>query len=594
MTTPLPAAPVPRPVRRSVVGRLKDRIPLRVRHYWKLLTVCVAFLTVLTLGFGSDRIRPYVSSHSDESGDAVTVDLAGRQDLFDATTGHSISLTFRDADYQRMLDEYFANGEKEYVEADLMIDGTAVPSVGIRLKGNSTLMGLTRNGEARQNRSGDRPEGAPNGGDRAGGPPAGGGFPGGGFPGGDFPGGDLPAGAGPGGGGPGGGGPGGRASLAAEEPEDLPWLISFDEFVEGRRYQGHQEIAVRVAGMGGGANVLNEALALSLFETAGEPAQRYTYSSFTVNDRPTVARLVVEHPDEHFADQFDSPGVLYKSLSTSRFEYQGEDPVEYQDDFNQINKKGSQDLQPVINLIKWVTEASDEEFAAHLADYVDVQSFARYVAMQNLLLNFDDMAGPGRNYYLWYDLDTKKFSVISWDHNLAFSGSATQGPHDSGSMGGMRGGMGRPGGGATTGQGTGQTPQQPSASASATPPAGQQAGQGNEGAAGPTGAAPPGADGAAGPGADGQRNGFNMGHKLKERFLASDAFTEVYENAYRELYQQLYGSGRALEIIDAVSGVLATVEGYQAEAGATEAEQLRTLVQQRTESLAKNEVITKG
>ncbi|GAB3146122.1 CotH kinase family protein [Micromonospora sonneratiae] len=564
-----------------MIRRLKHRVPVRLRHYWKLLVVCVAFLTVLTLVFGSGRVRPYVTSASDATGDEVTIDIAGGRDLFDASTAHSISLTFRDSDYQRMLDSYFDDGEKVYVEADLVVDGTAVPSVGIRLKGNSTLMGLTRDGKSRQSQGGAGP---------GGGRPGGGVRPEGGMPDGQPPGGNPPdgqpqtgdqpqTGGGPAGGGqrPGSGGPG-RASLAAEEPEDLPWLISFDEFVEGRRYQGHQEIAVRVGGMGGGSTVLNEALALSLIDLAGEPAQRYAYSSFSVNDRPTTARLIVEHPDEHFADEFESPGVLYKSLSTSRFEYQGEDPVDYQDDFKQINKKGSQDLQPVINLIKWVTEASDEEFAARLADHVDVASFARYVALQNLLLNFDDMAGPGRNYYLWYDLGTKKFSVISWDHNLAFSGSATRGPHDAGTMGGPGGVGGPPGGmGAPPGGGAEQQP------ATGTPP---QFPQGTMPGAGD--------DGAARPGGQGRQNGPMMGHELKERFLENSAFTEVYEDAYRELYQQLYGSGRALSVIDEVAAVLATVDGYQAETVAAEVKQMQTLIQQRTESLAGHEVITKG
>ena len=94
-------------------------------------------------------------------------------------------------------------------------------------------------------------------------------------------------------------------------------------------------------------------------------------------------------------------GVLYKSLASSQFRCQGGDQTEYVDDFKQINKTGSLDRQPVIDLIKWVEEASDQEFADGSADRLDVQSFARYVALQNLLLNFDDMAGPGANYYLW-------------------------------------------------------------------------------------------------------------------------------------------------------------------------------------------------
>jgi spore coat protein CotH len=227
-------------------------------------------------------------------------------------------------------------------------------------------------------------------------------------------------------------------ALKAEQPETLPWLISFDTFVDGRRFQGHKEIAVRVAGMGGGSAVLNEALALDLLRSSGEVSQRYAYSSFTVNDRPTTARLLVEHPDGHFAEQFDRPGALYKALSTSQFTDQGDDPVDYQDDFKQVTGKGSWDLQPVIDLIRWVNTAGDAEFDQHLDDHVDVASFARYVALQNLLLNFDDMAGPGRNYYLWLDAGTGRFSVVAWDHNLTFSGAADQGPYDGGRMGGGR------------------------------------------------------------------------------------------------------------------------------------------------------------
>ncbi|WP_229400668.1 CotH kinase family protein [Micromonospora okii] len=555
---------------------LRRRLPVRVRQNWKLLTTCTAFLAVLTLVFGTVGVRPYVTSTSDTGADPVTVDVAGTTDLFDATVAHSVRVTFRDADYERMLDAYWKEGEKEYVEADVTIDGVTLPSVGIRLKGNSTLAALTWKGESRPRRGGD-PRGP-------GGPPPGD-FPPGGFPPGDPPPGNFPGGGRPqtggdtgapqqGGAGFPGGGPGGgmtRAGLKAEEPETLPWLISFDEFVDGRRYQGHREVAVRVSGMGGGSTVLNEALSLSLLADVGEAAQRYAYSSFTVNDRPTTARLLVEHPDEHFADRMDGSGVLYKSLATGSFTDQGDDQTAYQDDFKQITMRGSQDLQPVINLIRWVDSASDEEFDAGLAERVDVESFARYVAMQNLLLNFDDMAGPGKNYYLWYDLGTKKFSVLAWDHNLTFSGSATQGPHDSGGFGGPGGGT-RPGGA--------QLPE------GMQPPAGVPL---PDGVQPPGGAATEQEDGDAERGRPG--GGRMGGHKLKERFLASDAFTEAYENAYRELYRQVYGSGGAGRSLDAITAVLKTVDGADATAVDSDVDRLRTLVQQRTESLRSNEVI---
>lgn len=85
-------------------------------------------------------------------------------------------------------------------------------------------------------------------------------------------------------------------------------------------------------------------------------------------------------------------------------------------------------------------------FDAHLADHVDVESLARYVALHNLLVDFDEIAGPGNNGFYWYDLTTGRFQVVSWDLNLAFS-SSDAGPFDAiGMFGG--GGFGAPPGGA--------------------------------------------------------------------------------------------------------------------------------------------------
>nr|BFE59428.1 CotH kinase family protein [Dactylosporangium thailandense] len=527
-----------------MLRRLRYRIPVRVRHYWKLLAVCAAVVAVLATVLSTVRVAPLVTSTSDENGDQVTQNVRGTRDLFDATVAHSMTITFRDADYQRLLDSFWNEGEKEFLEADLTIDGTVVAGVGIRLKGNSTLAGLTRGGAS-------RPGGFGAGGRGPGGQAPGGGDPGGGGPGGGGPAGGGPGGFGPGGGGPGGGGRGGfGAALKAEEPETLPWLIRFDEFVSGRRYQGHREIAVRVGGMGGGTTVLNEAVSLSLLAGAGQTAQRYAYTSFTVNGRPTTARLVVEHPDEHFAEAVGGSGVLYKSLATSQFTDQGDDPTSYADDFKQITKKGSQDLQPVIDLVRWVNTADDQQFDAKLGERLDVESFARYTAAQNLLLNSDDMAGPGRNYYLWYDLRTKRFTVIGWDYNLAFSGRADQDPAASVSMGGMFAG-----------------------GADGMPPAGFQPPDGFQP---PAGMRPQGGGGFGGLG----------GNKLKERFLASAAFKPVYQKAYRELYQKMYGSGAALAAVDTISGVLATAGGYDRQKTDADADELRTLIRQRTEYLA--------
>ncbi|WP_228033798.1 CotH kinase family protein [Streptomyces spongiae] len=237
-------------------------------------------------------------------------------------------------------------------------------------------------------------------------------------------------------------------SLSADKPQELPWLIKIDEYVEGRAYQGHQQFSLRP---GSDENLpLNEAVSLELLDSSDQNGLRYGVSTVTVNNGEAATRLFMENPDKGYVQHtLGDNGVLYKSYASSSFAYEGDDPTAYEDSFKQVTKKRSQNLQPVIDLIKWVETASDEEFAEDLEEHLDVESFAKYAATQNLLLNFDDMSGPGRNYYLWYDLDTKKFTVLGWDFNATFSGSTDAGPEDEISMGGMGGadGMEMPEGG---------------------------------------------------------------------------------------------------------------------------------------------------
>src|SRR5699024_1654313 len=363
-------------------------------------------------------------------------------ELFDATT-HSIDITFDQAEYEEMLSTFRKDGEKEYIHADITIDGTLIEDVGLRLKGNSTLQSLRGNSMG------------------------------------------------------GGMGPGGMTQLSEDNPEELPWLISFDEYEEGRAYQGMTEIALRPAASGSDV-AINEALALELTAESGQVTQDYTFSSVTVNGGENAARIVVDTPDEQWANALGS-GVLYKARADGSLDYVGDDPTDYEDSFKQINAEGAYDLQPVMTLMKFLNESTDEEFVEELDDYVDTESFAKYLATQEILSNNDAMDGPGNNNYLWYDTTEKQFTVLSWDLNMALSGM----------IGG--GGM-KP----NTDTGT-EMPEPP--------------------------------EGIEMPGGDMHGGGSGSGI-LKERFLDNEEFYVMYEQAYAELYEQLIASGYAEETLD--------------------------------------------
>ncbi|MGW5093773.1 CotH kinase family protein [Streptomyces nodosus] len=525
--------------------RSRDRLPLRLRHHWKPVATLGLGLAAMVYFLGDARISPYVTSSSRVEADGITENVGGPVDLYDTSVSHSIQLTYQQTDFDKMMKEFRDDGTKDYIEADLVIDGVYVNDVGIRLKGNSTLMSLRGNkGMPGGGRNlPDAPQGA-----QAGAPGGMGGF----------------------------GGMGGMTQydLSEKKPEELPWLVKVDEFVEGRAYQGEREISLRPGS--NGQVPLNEALSLSLIGKSGQKAERYAFTALTVNNRPTATRLMVESPDTDYAeDVADGHGVLYKAKAGGSFTYRGDDPTDYKSSFKQLNKKGSQDLEPVMKLIKWADRASDEEFARDLHLYMDVDSLAGYLATQNLLLNFDDMAGPGKNYLLWYDLDTQKFSVLGWDYNLTFSGDATAGPKDSISSlpqqapsGASEGKPDVPPGGVPSGMPEGLPSELPEGLPSGMP--GDMNGtSGMNGKGGPGGL---------------------MGHVLKTRFLESDAFEDVYLKAYRALYQKFYRSGTAAEDLRSIAD-----QARSAGAGSKELDtavvELKTTVTDRAAALAEDQQV---
>jgi spore coat protein CotH len=527
-------------------------LPARIRLHTTLIFWSLGALALVVWLLRTAPIRPIVFRHETLEVPSINHDVRGSVDLFDLTVPHEIDVALSEVEYTKMKTDFAIRGEKSWIRADVTIDGTRLESVGIRLKGNSTLMSL---------RSG-----------RAGGP--GGGFPG--APGGGFPG--APGGGFPGA--PPGGFSGAPPSLSAplptagpstsasvtpsssaapprgaamatvsfDDPSTLPLVLRFDRFVKGRGYQGRTELAVRpVVGTSGAA--LNEAVALRLIADSGQISQRFTWVRFKLNGAAARTRLVLENPDQNYAVGLGrGEGALFKSKSTNTFTYKGEDATAYTNDYAQLSANGSLDLAPVIGLLRFVTESDDATFDRELPRWVDVDAFAAYVATHDLLGNFDDMSGPGRNFLLWYDVGDSRFTVITWDMNLAISSMG--GPGGPGRFGGPGGGM-RPPGASSAGAapwGSGTPPW-----GSGSPPAGSPLG------------------GFGGPGGPG---GARMGNTLKQRFVASAAFAAVRAAARERLRQSFFehdGGGervtRALAAIIPTSSTL-TPAGIDAERAA--------------------------
>jgi spore coat protein CotH len=429
---------------------------LKFQRHYKLLVLLAVVSLVLTLGLGEQRIIAYTVPG--RSAVAVQgIDNPGEVPLFDDSVVHSIQILMSDADYQQMITTYQQAGEKEYFAGDVIIDGVRVENVGIRLKGNASLrMALGGGGGlgAFGRRQGPGAEGQalpfdpgnlPEGGDGPQ-PPTGGRLPG--LPGRPMPNqGELPA--NPGGGelaerpqgvGPGGDlpfvrgmGPGGDvAPGSGEGGAKVPLMIKFDEFVPGQTYQEYKSLAIRTYGTSGDAAMLQEPVTNAIFRLAGLPAPQTAYAGVRRNDEAEQLYVISEViNDTYLLQHFANPdGVLYKAELGSTLAYQGEDPSAYASRFTQQTRVNDADLAPLIALMRFLSESDETTFERDLPAYLDVDSFATYLAINNLLVNVDSIAGMNNNYYLYYDDAAQRFTLLMWDGNeslgkLAASNQAT-------------------------------------------------------------------------------------------------------------------------------------------------------------------------
>lgn len=313
---------------------------------------------------------------------------------------HEISVSYEERVYDAMVQTFMDTADKEWIEATLTIDGVTYERVGMRLKGNSSLM-VIRGG----------PEGGPMtrrspGGEGDGTPPAGadqivdGRIV-------DDAGGASPELM--------------EHPLSVEEPEGLPWLIRLDKFVEGQNHNGVVNLVIRSNRT---KTALNEAVALELLDAAGLASQRAAPAKFTVNDGPSRYRLAVELPDDPWmAMHFAADGLLYKAEAGGDYSYRGDDPEAYTDVF-ELEAGGTgddaADMVPLVAFLDFLHNSDDEIFASELPERLDVEAFATYLAMMDLIGNHDDIDGPGNNSYLYSDPVSGRITVVPWDMNLAF------------------------------------------------------------------------------------------------------------------------------------------------------------------------------
>jgi hypothetical protein len=202
--------------------------------------------------------------------------------------------------------------------------------------------------------------------------------------------------------------------------------VDVNKYVKGRHLAGvtqlnfHNNVT--------DASWMNEVLSHRLFRDAGVPAPRTAY-----------ARVYITVPGKHnreylglysLVEDIDTPfleerfgtrkGALFKPVTRELFNYLGEDWSKYAQTYDSKIGLSKREKQRVIDFAKIVSEAPEAEFAAKLGEYVDLEEFARFMAVTVWLSTLDSILSVGQNYYVYLDPKTLRFQFFPWDLDHSF------------------------------------------------------------------------------------------------------------------------------------------------------------------------------
>ena len=202
--------------------------------------------------------------------------------------------------------------------------------------------------------------------------------------------------------------------------------VDLNKFAKGQKLGGLDELTFN--NLVWNHSCLSDALAYEFFRDAGVPASRtaYVWMSASVakkwDRKPLGLYLMVETVDESFAlGRFGSKRTpVFKPVTYDLFAHLGDDWSAYAEIYDVKTEATPRQQQRVIDFARFVSLATDEEFAKQIGDFLDLDEFARFLAGEVLLSSYDSILVDGQNFYMYLDPRSDKFGFVPWDLDSAW------------------------------------------------------------------------------------------------------------------------------------------------------------------------------
>jgi hypothetical protein len=214
--------------------------------------------------------------------------------------------------------------------------------------------------------------------------------------------------------------------IEGQQSGRLSLKIDFNEYDEEQEFRGLTKINLN--NNASDPSLLREALSYELFREADIPCSRVGFArvSATVpgefEEKQFGLYTVVEQVDKRFLkDRYGSAkGLLLKPSTFGVFRYFGEEWSEYEKGYVPKTTPLPEQHRRVIEFARLLHQADDATFNSQVEDYLDVDQFLRFLAVNVLVCNLDSFLGGAQNHYIYLEPESNKFQFLPWDMDHSF------------------------------------------------------------------------------------------------------------------------------------------------------------------------------
>lgn len=203
-----------------------------------------------------------------------------------------------------------------------------------------------------------------------------------------------------------------------------PFKVSFDEYVNDKLWDGMKSITLNNCYLD--PTFMREKLHLDFCREAGIIAPRCTYANVYINGVLWGIYSMVESVDKKFLKHRfnNSNGNNFKAVDAftnsifSDLKWYGPLQSSYSNRYELKTNEEENDWTDLLQLLDTLNNNVNTERA--LPTKMNLTTFYKQLAVDQILGNYDSYVGSGRNFYIYNVNKQGKFDWIAWDASLSF------------------------------------------------------------------------------------------------------------------------------------------------------------------------------